>query len=214
MVSIGVNQHERYEGFADTQTLRVFPMSTARAASQRHTEHRHRQITAILDTCFHTDIDELIHAHPPRESGPECIVVGLLFTAHSGARQAARLWQKCFHSEAFMSSGWNAEAMEPNADHQTEDLNDDDNATKDGHSDIVMVEMRIDVFQDVKAMKEHKVDFESVDNHWNGDQEREASLILETSWCHVGQNGAERSSADAEHVGRAFLGSRKGEIIG
>ena len=33
IVSIGVNQHERYEGFADTQALQVFSMSTAKAAS-------------------------------------------------------------------------------------------------------------------------------------------------------------------------------------
>ena len=43
---------------------------------------------------------------------------------------------------------------------QAENFNDDDNATKDGHSDSVMVGLRIDVFQDVKAMKERTVDFE------------------------------------------------------
>ena len=64
--SIEVNQHERCYGFADNQALNSFPMSSARAASQRHTEHCHRRITAILDStlaCFHTDMDELIHAH-------------------------------------------------------------------------------------------------------------------------------------------------------
>ena len=50
LVSIEVNQYERYHGFADTQALKVFPMSIARAASQRHTEHGHHKITAILDT--------------------------------------------------------------------------------------------------------------------------------------------------------------------
>ena len=84
--SIEVNQHE-------TQALKVFPMSTARAASQRHTEHERHKSTAILDTtfaCFDTDMDELIHAHPPRETEPDCILVWLLFKAHSGARKAAR----------------------------------------------------------------------------------------------------------------------------
>ena len=33
LVSIEVNQHERYDGFADTQASKVFPMSTARVAS-------------------------------------------------------------------------------------------------------------------------------------------------------------------------------------
>ena len=31
--SIEVNQHERYDGFADTQEVKVFPTSMARAAS-------------------------------------------------------------------------------------------------------------------------------------------------------------------------------------
>ena len=69
--SIEVNQHERYDGFADTQALNVFPTSKARAASQRHTEHGHHNITAILDAttaCFQTNMDELILAHPPRET--------------------------------------------------------------------------------------------------------------------------------------------------
>ena len=37
-------------------------------------------------------------------------------------------------------------------------MNNDDDASMYGHSDSFMVELRIDVFQDVKAMKEHKVD--------------------------------------------------------
>ena len=82
---------ERYDGFAETEALKVFPMSTARAASLRHTEHGHHNITEILDAtkaCFHTDVDELIHAHLPRETEPDCIVVWLLFKAHSGASKA------------------------------------------------------------------------------------------------------------------------------
>ena len=54
-----------HDGFADTQALKSFPMSIARAASQRHTEHGHRKITAILDAtkaCVHTDMDGSIHA--------------------------------------------------------------------------------------------------------------------------------------------------------
>ena len=67
-----------FVGFAVTQAVKVFSMSKARAASQRHTVHDHRKITAILDAtfaCFHKDMDELIHAHPPREAEPECIVI-------------------------------------------------------------------------------------------------------------------------------------------
>ena len=58
----------------------------------------------------------------------------------------------------FVIAGGNAAAMERNAYHQAEDMNDNFNATKDGHTDSVMVELRIDVFQDVKEIKEHKVD--------------------------------------------------------
>ena len=82
---------ERYDGFADTEALKVFPMSKARAASQRHTEHGHHKITEILDATkasFHTDVDELIHAHLLREIEPDCIVLWLLFKAHSGASKA------------------------------------------------------------------------------------------------------------------------------
>ena len=57
-----------------------------------------------------------------------------------------------------MSAGRNAEAMEPNAYHKAKDLNNDDDASMYGHNDNFMVELRINVFQDVKAMKEHKVD--------------------------------------------------------
>ena len=91
-------------------------MSMARALSQRHTVHGHRKIIASLDAtfaCFHKDMDELIHAHPPRETEPHGIVVWLLFKAHSGARRAARLWQEYFRNEVLMSAGWNAEATEP-----------------------------------------------------------------------------------------------------
>ena len=59
---------KKYDGFADTQALKMFRTSKARAASQRHTEHGHLQITSILDTCLHTNVNELIHAHPPRET--------------------------------------------------------------------------------------------------------------------------------------------------
>ena len=79
-----------------------------------------------------TDMDDLIHAHPPRETEPDCIVVWLLFNAHSGARKAAQ----------------------PSVHHKAKCWDDDD-------SDSFTVEWRMDVFQDVKALKEHKVDIKS-----------------------------------------------------
>ena len=53
--------------------------------------HGLRKITTILDAivaCFHKHIDELIHAHPPRETEPDGIVVWLLFKTHSGAKES------------------------------------------------------------------------------------------------------------------------------
>ena len=132
---------------------------------QRHTVHGHRKITAILDdtlACFHKDMDELIHAHPPRETEPECIVAWSLFTAHSGARRAARLWQEYFRYEVLMRAGWNADVMELNAYHKAEDLNNDDSDSFHGGG----VE----------------------DGHQVGVPGRETSLILETrpvTWVRV-----------------------------
>ena len=77
LVSIEVNQYEENDGFADTQALNIFPMSVARAASRCHTEHGHHKITAILDAtmaCFHTDMDELIRAHPPKEKMSQMVL--------------------------------------------------------------------------------------------------------------------------------------------
>ena len=34
----------------------------------------HRKSTAILDACFHRDMNELIHVHPPRETEPKVIL--------------------------------------------------------------------------------------------------------------------------------------------
>ena len=46
-----------------------------------------------------------------------------------------------------MSAGWNAEAMEPNAYHKAEDLNNDDDASLYGHRDSFEMELKIDVLQ-------------------------------------------------------------------
>ena len=57
-----------------------------------------------------------------------------------------------------MKAGWNAVAVEPNVYHKAGSLNDDDDASVCVHGDDLMVESRIDVLQDVKAIMEHKVD--------------------------------------------------------
>ena len=157
LVSIEVNLYERYDGFTDTQALKVFPMSTARAASQRHTEPGHHKITAILDAsvaCFHTDIGMNWFMNIHQEKLSQSVLVGIqsLSKVHSGARRAARAWQEFFRNEVFVSAGGNAEALEPNAYHKAECWDDDDSFT---------IEWRMDVFQDVNALKEHNVDIKS-----------------------------------------------------
>ena len=57
-----------------------------------------------------------------------------------------------------MKAGWDAVAVEPNVFHKAVSLNDDDDASVCVQGDDFMVESRIDVFRDVKAMLEHKVD--------------------------------------------------------
>ena len=83
LVSIEGNQYERYDGFADTQALKVFPVD---CKGSRSTSHRARTSQDYCNhgrhfACFHTNMDELIHAHPPRETDPDGIVVWLLFKA-------------------------------------------------------------------------------------------------------------------------------------
>ena len=84
-----------------------------------------------------TDMDELIHAHPPRK--------------------AARWWQEFIRNEVCMKAKCNAEATEPNAYHKVEDLNDDD-ASRCVHDNEFMMELKTDGFQDVKVMSEHEVE--------------------------------------------------------
>ena len=57
-----------------------------------------------------------------------------------------------------MKAGWDAGAVESNVYHKAGSLGDDDDACLCVHGDDFMVESRIDVFQEVKAMLEHKVD--------------------------------------------------------
>ena len=57
-----------------------------------------------------------------------------------------------------MEAGWDAVAVEPNVYPKAGSLGDDDDACVCVHGDDFMVESRIDVFQEVKAMLEHKVD--------------------------------------------------------
>ena len=79
----------------------------------------------------------------------------LLIKAQYGTLKAARLWQR---HEVSIEAGWDAVAVEPNVYHEAGSLADDDDACVCLHADDFVVESRIDVFQDVKAMLEHKVD--------------------------------------------------------
>ena len=77
-----------------------------------------------------TDMDEFIHAHPPRT--------------------AARWWKEFVRNEVFMNAEWNAEAWEPNAYQKVENLNNDV-TSRYVHGDEFTVELRTDEFQDAKV---------------------------------------------------------------
>ena len=87
---------------------------TERIVSQRHPKQGDRRSTAFLNTCFHTDMDQPIHAHTSEPVEPECIVALLLFKTHLKARRDARLRQEICRNKVIMSTGKNAKAMEPN----------------------------------------------------------------------------------------------------
>ena len=72
------------------------------------------------------------------------------------------MWQEFLRNEVLMKAGWDAVAEEPNVCHKAGSLGDDDDACVCVHGDDFMVESRIDVFQDVKAMSEHKVDINEI----------------------------------------------------
>ena len=74
-------------------------------------------------------------------------------------RKVAFLWQEFLRNEVLMKAGWDAVAEEPNVYHKAGSLGD---ACVCVHGDDFMVESRIDVFQDVKAMSEHKVDINEI----------------------------------------------------
>ena len=101
IVRSGVNQHKKYQNFADTQAPKEVRMLTTRTTNQSQTEYGHRKNNTILNTTFvflHTfltvtDMEELIHAHPPTETDPDDMTVLLLFKTRSGA---ARVWQEFF----------------------------------------------------------------------------------------------------------------------
>ena len=66
-----------------------------------------------------------------------------------------------FAMKVFVSAGGSAEAMEPHAYHKAEYWDEDDSTKTVVHSVSFRVEWRMDVFQDVKALKEHIVDSEA-----------------------------------------------------
>ena len=87
IVRSGVNQHKRYQDFADTQAPKEVGMLTTKTTKQSQTHYGHRKNYTILNTTFvflHTlltvtDMEELIHAHPPRETDPDDMTVLELF---------------------------------------------------------------------------------------------------------------------------------------
>ena len=197
------NQYERYDVFAGTPALKVFRMLIAKATSHRDTEHGNRKVIAILDAAvafFHADMDEWIYAHPPAEAEPDRTVVLLLLKAHHGTRKAARLWQEFLRNEVFMIAGWDAVAVEPKMYHEARSLNVDDDASVCVHGDDFMVKSRIDVFQDAKAMLEHKVDINVLAIIGLG-QGTEAKIAKRNLSCSPSVQSKSKTRARSDHAG-------------
>ena len=85
-----------------------------------------------------------------------------------------------------MKAGWDAVAVELNVYHEAGSLNDDDDARVCVYGDDFMVESRIDVFQDVKAMLEQKVHIKVLAIIRPG-QDTEAKIVKRVlSWSPAG----------------------------
>ena len=85
-----------------------------------------------------------------------------------------------------MKVGWDAVAVEPNVYHKAGSLGDDDDACVCVHEDNFMVESRIDVFQDVRAMLGHIVDIIMISIIGPG-QGTEAKIVKRVlSWSPAG----------------------------
>ena len=85
-----------------------------------------------------------------------------------------------------MKAGWDAVAEEQNVYHKAGSLGDDDDACVWVHGDDFMVESRIDVFQDVKAMSEHTVDINVISIGGLG-QGTDAKIVKRVlSWSPAG----------------------------
>ena len=102
-------------------------------------------------------MEDKIYEHPPAEVEADRTVVRLLIKAHYGTRKAARLWQEFLRNEVFMKLV-GMQCLWSQVCHKDESLGDDDDACVCVYGGDFMVESRIDVFQEVKAKCEHKVD--------------------------------------------------------
>ena len=119
-----------------------------------------------------------------------------------------------------MKAGWDAVAVEPNVYYKAENLNDDDDASMCVHGDDFMVESRIDVVQDAKAMSEHKVDIEVLAIIGPGQNIKAKIVKRVLSWRPDGITRARLEQSRAAvltpgtAVGRTNLETRKSNIIG
>ena len=96
-----------------------------------------------------------------------------------------------------MKVGWGAVAVEPNVYHRAGSLNDDDDASVCAHGDDFMVESRIDVFQDVEATLEDKIDINVIAIIAQG-QGAEAKIVKRVlSWSPVGFHVESKSQTRA-----------------
>ena len=85
-----------------------------------------------------------------------------------------------------MKAGWDAVAVEPNVYPKAGSLGGDDGACVYVHGEDLMVESRIGLFQNVKAMLEHKVNINVISIIGRG-QGTEAKILKRVlSWSPAG----------------------------
>ena len=119
-----------------------------------------------------------------------------------------------------MQAGWDAVPVEPNAHHKAGSLNDDDDASVCVHVDDFMLESRIDVFQDAKAILEHKVDIKVLLMIGPG-QGTEAKVVMRIlslsptgfTWKANPNGYSCNDKDDAKCVRRVILGTCSSRII-
>ena len=195
LVSMEDNQYGRH-----TSIESVPHVDRKRSQSQSHRtrasqDHRNPGRGSCIFSSRHGRRE--IRTSAPTEAEPDSTDVWLLIKAHHGTRKCACLWPEFLRNEVFLNAGWGAVAVEPSVYLKAGSVSDDDDACVCVHRDDSMVESRIDVVQDMKAMLEHKAVINVISIIGPG-QGTEAKIVkrVEPCWFHVESESQARARFD------------------